>query len=181
MNISAINNYNNKSTNFTSLNLSKGLSAGYDKLTDKLATGLGKVIDTPTMQNLADKFYKNDNIATHIFSATGILLTSFFILSTSKNKKIEEERKKPLMINSALSCAFATVGGYTIDKMLNKPLNKFADTFKAQNANNPNLHKYLTGIKIAKSALVFGMLYKFVVPVVSTFLAEKYVEKEKKN
>ena len=85
------------------------------------------------------------------------------------------------MINEAISCAIATAGGYTIDNALNKPIKKFTDKFKAINANNPKLHKYEAGIKIAKSALIFGMLYRFVIPVVSMFLAEKVVEKPGKK
>ena len=175
MKISAVHNYQNQNTaNF------KGLSSGYNKLTEGLARGIGKIIDTPAMQKVTDKFYNSNNIATHIFSATGILLSGFFMLSTARNPKIEEERKKPLIVNTAISCAFATIGGYTIDNLLNKPIDKFVDKFQKANADSPNLHKYKAGIKVAKSALIFGTLYKFVIPVISTFLAEKYVERKQK-
>ncbi|MCR4881911.1 MAG: hypothetical protein K6A44_08185 [bacterium] len=182
MNISPISNKNYINTQQQSFNgiVPKFVAAGYDRFTDGLAKGMGKIIDTKTVQNFADKFH-DTNIATHIFSATGILLSSFFILSTAKSKKIEEERKKPLMMNTAISCAIATVGGYTIDNVLNKPIKKFIENFKTVNANSPKLHKYEAGIKIAKSALIFGMLYRFVVPVISMFLAEKVVEKPNKK
>ena len=149
----------------------------YDKFTDKIAKGMGKVIDTKTFQNFADKLKNNDNMPTHIFSATGILLSSFFIFSTAKSKKIEKERKKPLMVNTAISCAIATTGGYTIDKMLKKPIDKFINGFKNANKGNPKLDKYVDGIKIAKSAIIFGMLYRYIVPVISMCIAEKVVEK----
>ena len=84
-----------------------------------------------------------------------------------------------MILNTAISCAIATTGGYTIDKLLDKPLDKFCKNFKQANISNPKLHKYMDGIKIAKSALIFGMLYRFVVPVISMFLAEKVVEKKK--
>jgi len=172
MKISSINT-TNRNTNFGKANF---ISRGYDRFTDVLAYGMGKIIDTKTVQNFAQKFH-NTNIATHIFSATGVLLSGFFILNIAKSKKVEEERKKPLMVNTAISCGIATVGGYTIDKLLDKPLSKFTDGFKKANLKNPNLHKYMEGMKIAKSALIFGMLYRFVVPVISMFLAEKVVEK----
>ncbi len=185
MKITAINtnlNTNNTSkrnnVSFEGSFVPKFVSSGYDKVTDKIATGIGKIIDTKPVQNFSKKFH-NTNIATHIFSATGILLSSFLALSIARNKKIEEERKKPLIINTAISCAIATTGGYTIDKLLDKPLDKFCKNFKQANIQNPKLHKYMDGIKIAKSALVFGMLYRFVVPVISMFLAEKVVEKKK--
>ncbi len=178
MNISPINTKPNTLT--TTQNFNGFVSRGYDRMTDGLAKGFGKIIDTKPVQNFAKKFH-DTNIATHIFSATGILLSSFFIFSTAKSKKIEEERKKPLMINTAISCAIATIGGYTIDKTLDKPLQKFTDKFENIHKNSPKLHKYKEGLKIAKSALIFGMLYRFVVPVISMFLAEKVVEKPNKN
>lgn len=173
--------------NITSINAQQNISksqrqtfnGGYDILTSGLAKGMGKIISSPFVENFTNKFH-NTNLATHMFSATGILLSGFFILSTAKSKKIEEARKKPLMVNTAISCATATIGGYTIDKLLDKPIEKFVNGFKNANINNPNLHKYLDGIKIAKSALIFGLLYRFVVPIISMCLAEKVVEKNNK-
>jgi len=179
MNISPVNIIKNTNNQSFGGKMPRVLSAGYDRFTDNLAKGIGKIIDTKAVQDFSAK-YHNTNIATHIFSATGILLSSFFILSTAKNKKIEEERKKPLMINTAISCAIATIGGYTIDNLLNKPIEKFVKGFEKANLNNPKIHKYMDGIRIAKSALIFGMLYRFVVPVISMFLAEKVVEKPNK-
>ncbi len=181
MKINAMNTnfniYQNRSnTSFGASIVPTAISKGYDKLTDKLAVGFGKIIDTKTVQNFSKKFH-NTNLATHMFSATGILLSSFLVFSIAKNDKIEKERKKPLMVNTAISCALSTAGGYSIDKLLNKPIEAFSKQFAKANANSPKLHKYLEGIKIAKSALIFGMLYRYVVPVVSMFLAEKVVEK----
>ena len=152
------------------------MTKNYDKFTDKIALGLGKIMDTKTVHKYAEKF-KDVNVAKHVFPATGILLSTFLMLSIANNKKIEEKRKKPLIVNTGISCALSTLGGYTIDSMLDKPIDAFKDKFIKLNANDPKLHKYVGGIKIAKSALVFGLLYRFVVPVVSMFLAEKVVEK----
>jgi len=180
MQITTLNNFSTKynayqKTSFGSV-VPKFVSKNYDKFTDKIAHGLGKIIDTKVVQRYAEKF-KDKDVAKHVFPATGILLSSFLMLSIAKNDKIEEKRKKPLIVNTGISCALSTIGGYTIDSMLDKPIDAFADKFKAINANDAKLHKYLGGIKIAKSALVFGLLYRFVVPVVSMFLAEKAVEK----
>ena len=182
MNISPINtttNINSRNQSFNGF-VPKFVSAGYDRFTDGLAKGIGKIIDSNSMQSFAKKFH-DTNLATHIFSATGILLSSFFIYSTAKSKKIEEERKKPLMLNTAISCAMATAGGYTLDKTLDKPIQKFINNFKAAHINDPKLHKYMDGIKIAKSAFIFGMLYRFVVPIISMVLAEKVIERPNKK
>jgi len=184
MQITSIQNFNtalnNENLTFRA-NTNSLLNKTCEGATDVLAKGIGKIIDTNTVQKYANKFKNSENFATHISSATGILLSAFFILSTAKSKIIEEERKKPLMLNTAISCAIATTGGYTIDKMLKKPLDKFVEGFKAANKDNPKLYKYIDGIKIAKSALIFGMLYRFIVPVISMFLAEKVIENKEKK
>lgn len=156
----------------------KTVNKGYDKFTDVLAVGVGKAIDTKPVQTFAQKFHKT-NLPAYMFAFTGAILSTFQIFSISKSSKIKEERKKPLMIRGAISCVAATIGGLTLDKLLDNPINNYADKFAKQHAKNPNLHKYLEGIKIAKSALVFGMLYRFVVPVISTFFAQKIVDKQK--
>jgi len=176
MRISSVQNYNIVSNQTFGAKVPNFVSKGYDKFTDKIAQGLGKIMDSKSVQKYADKF-KDVNVAKHVFPATGILLSSFLMLSIANNDKIEEKRKKPLIVNTGISCALSTLGGDTIDSMLDKPIDAFKDKFVKLNANDPKLHKYIGGIKIAKSALVFGLLYRFVVPVVSMFLAEKVVEK----
>lgn len=179
-----INSLNNIATKHSKISFNgiapKFVSKSYDQFTDKVAQGLGKILDTKIVHKYAEKF-KDIDVAKHVFPATGILLSSFLMLSIAKNKKIEEKRKMPLIVNTGISCALSTIGGYTIDSLLDKPIDAFKDKFVKINANDPKLHKYTEGIKIAKSALVFGLLYRFVVPVVSMFLAEKAVEKPEKK
>ncbi|MDD3593283.1 MAG: hypothetical protein PHX18_01500 [Candidatus Gastranaerophilales bacterium] len=156
----------------------KTVNHGYDKFTDVVAIGVGKAIDTTPVRKFAEKFHTT-NLAAYMFALTGVMLSTFQIISIAKSPKIKEERKKPLMLKGLISCVAATVGGFTIDKLLDKPLDKYAKKFAEMHAKNPNLHKYMEGIKIAKSALVFGMLYRFIVPVISTFCAQKIVDKQK--
>ena len=66
---------------------------------------------------------------------------------------------------------------------MNKHIKAFEKEYKKVNANDTNLDKQLRGIKIVKSALIFGMMYRWVTPWISTILAEKVWNKkhEKQN
>lgn len=137
---------------------------------------IGKFIDTKYIKNLTEKFY-NTNFEQHIISATDALATSAFIIQTSKSKKIEENRKKALMYNAGISTALCITGGYAINNITKKSTDKFINKFKEINKNSPKLEKYIEGIRIAKPALILGGLYYIAIPLISTFLADRFDEK----
>ena len=139
---------------------------------EKLAKGFGKIMDTGFVQNLSEKFH-NSKFALHIMNLTDSLATATFIATTRNNKNIKEERKKPLIYNAAISTGLSIAGGYTLDKFLEKPTEKFVTKFVEANKNSKNLHKYIEGIHIAKAALLLGGIYYIVIPVISTFTADK--------
>jgi len=149
----------------------------YDNGLEKLAKFFGKILDNKKVQNYAEKL-QNTAIENHVMAASGTIVSSFYVINTLKSKKIEEERKGPLIYNSIISWALATSGGYTVDKLLNKYLKKFEANYKKVNAGDKNLEKQLRGIKIVKSALIFGMMYRWVTPWISTILAEKVWNKK---
>ncbi len=157
-----------------------GLSKLYSSATDKLALGMSKVLNSESVIKFSEKFH-NTNIADYVFKASGILLSSFVVLKTLKSDKIEESRKKPLALNTGLSCAVATVGGLYVDKLLEKPVNKFIKGFKLANPNLKNMDKLVDGIKVTKSALLFGTIYRYIVPVLATMVAEKIVNSKDNN
>ena len=45
--------------------------------------------------------------------------------------------------------------------------------FKEVNKNLPELEKYVQGIQIAKPALILGGIYYIIIPVISTFFADR--------
>ena len=92
------------------------------------------------------------------------------------DRAVREERERLRDIAKT----FLDSEGVTNGDIRDAYIDKFVDKFQKANADSPNLHKYKSGIKVAKSALIFGTLYKFVIPVISTFLAEKYVERKQK-
>lgn len=139
---------------------------------EKLAKGMGKIIDSDAVQNMASK-YKNSNYPMHIAAITDITATGAFVVQTNRSKKIDNSRKAVLNNNAMISTGISIGAGYGIDKLLDKPTERFIDNFKIANANSPKLDKYVEGIRIAKPALILGTIYYCAIPVVSTFLAER--------
>ena len=147
----------------------KGL---YNSATEHIAKGIGKILNTKPVQKFAQR-YADTNFAQHIMNMTDVVLTAAFISSTAKSKKIEKDRKKALIYNSAISTALSVAGGYAIHRYTKKPTEKFIQKFKEVNKNSPLLEKYIEGIKIAKPALILGGIYYIFIPVISTFLADR--------
>ncbi len=152
----------------------------YNAATKNLAKGIGKMIDTPVVQKMSEKFSET-NFAQHIISLTDVIATAAFVQQTAKSKKIEENRKKPLIYNSIISTGLCLAGGYALNGALNKPTEKFIKKFKEANKNDPKLEKYLEGIKIAKPVLILGGIYYIVIPVISTFFADRAAERGKQT
>lgn len=147
----------------------KGL---YNTTTEKLAKGIGKIIDTNPLQKAAKKFY-DTNFAQHIMSLTDAVITLSFVHQTTKSKKIEQKRKKPLIHNSLISTGLCIAGGYALNHALKTPTEKFIKKFSEVNKNLPELEKYIEGIKIAKPVLILGGIYYIFIPLIATFMADR--------
>lgn len=148
----------------------------YQQGTEKLSKGIGKLIDTPFVQKMSNKFH-NTNFEQHIISLTDVVATGTFIAQTLKNKKIEKDRKKPLIYNAAISTGLCLGSGYVISGMLNKPTEKFIREFSQINKNSPKLDKYIEGIRVLKPVLILGTIYYAIIPVISTFFADRIDKK----
>ena len=148
-------------------------------ITDKTAEQLGKTLNNKKMVKFTDK-YKNSNFPMHINAITDTIATLTFIFQAQKSKRIEENRKNALIYNAGISTALSIAGGYTIDKLLDKPTYKFIEMYKHINKSDKNLAKQIQGIKIAKPFLILGTIYYALIPLISTFLAEKADKKELK-
>ena len=144
----------------------------YNDGISKLSKGIGKLMDTEFVQKLSGKFC-NTNFEQHLMSLTDIAATGTFMLQTSKSKKIEETRKNALIYNAGLSTGMCVAGGYGLNRMLEKPADKFVKRFAEANKNSPKLEKYLQGIKVAKPAMILGGIYYIGIPLISTFMADK--------
>lgn len=147
----------------------KGL---YSQATNGLAKGVSKIINTKPVQDFSKK-YADTNFIQHIMAVTDTVLTLSFIHQVKKNKDIEEKRKKPLIHNSIMSTGMCIAGGYALNNVLNKPTERFIEKFKEVNKNLPELEKYVQGIQIAKPMLILGGIYYIIIPVISTFFADR--------
>ena len=146
------------------------------KITDKLSKGIAKFFNWKPLQQASNK-YKDTNFAQHLFSLNDIYLTALFVKYTSANKDIKENRKKTLNYNAMLQTGLTIPISYGIVKLLDKPTNHFIKKLSEANKNDPKLHKYIEGVKIAKPALIMGILYYIFAPVVSTILADVIAKK----
>ena len=147
-------------------------SVAFKGMTNKTAQGIANIINKKRMIKFADK-YKDSNFPMHITAITDTIATLAFMHQANKSKKIEDTRKKTLIYNAGISTALSIAGGYTIDKLLEKPTEKLIDKYKIINAKDKNLAKQVQGIKIAKPFLILGTIYYALIPLISTFLAEK--------
>ena len=145
---------------------------------NKLSKFIGNIIDTKTVQNMAEKFH-NTKFEQHIISLTDIFATGAFISQTAKSKKIKEDRKKALIYNSAIATGLSVSGMYLIDSLTKKPTEKFVENFTRVNKNSPKLNTYLEGIRVAKPLIILGAMYYIVIPLLSTFFADKFAKPNK--
>ena len=137
-----------------------------------LSKGISKILDNQKYQEFAKRF-KDSNFPMHIIAGTDALATAAFVSQTKKSSKISDERKKPLIHNAIISTGLSIGASYFVDKLLNKPTEKFIQKFKEVNKGSPKLSKYVEGIRIAKPILIMGGIYYTIIPVISTFLADR--------
>lgn len=142
---------------------------------ERLSRTIGKVLDNKNYQKFSDK-YKNSNFPLHICNGTDILTTSVFINQTANSKKIKNERKKALICNASISTILSIACGYVLDNLTAKPTKKFIQNFRNANKGLPNLEKQVEGIKIAKPILLLAFVYYTLIPLISTFLADRVGE-----
>ncbi len=141
-------------------------------LTDKTAKNIGKTINNKKIIKFINKF-KDTNFPMHITAITDTIATLGFMFTINKTNTIEEKRKKTLLYNAGLSTGLSIASGYTIDKLLEKPTDKFIKKYKELNKNDKNLSKQIQGIKIAKPLIILGTIYYILIPLISTFAADR--------
>jgi len=145
-----------------------------------IAKSIGKNLSSKNMQKFSEK-YKDTNFVMHIVAATDALTTGTFIYETKKSEKIKEERKKALIYNAGISTGLSIISSYIIDKLLDKPTQKFIEKYKIINQTDKNVKKQVQGIKVAKPILIMGTIYYVFIPFLSTYLAEIIDKKDDKK
>ncbi len=130
------------------------------------------VLNLPCIQKFAERF-KDSNFAMHIMAITDTLSTLTLVGLINKNKHLDKDRKRVLNYNSILATGLSLACSYTADASLDGVTEKFIKRFKEINKDAPKLGKYVEGIKIAKPTFILGITYYALIPLLSTFLAER--------
>lgn len=161
----------NTSPVFRSMNKDVSFKGGY---TNVISTGISKVMNNKNVHKLITNHNFSDvNLARNMSVATDVLLTTSAVVGTMKNKKIKEERKRPLIFNNIISTAITLIAGCGIDKLAQKGSKSLLDKFSEINKNDPKLHKYIQGINIIRPTLIFAAVYYGLLPIVTTYSADK--------
>ena len=154
------------------------------RISEGVPKTLGKILDFDLMQSFVKKHEKDDkNIAKHITAATDVLLTGLSSLQIETSPNIKDNRKKALIYNNIISTGITLTGGYAIDRVIKNKTTKFIEKFSKMNKGDPKLPKYIEGINIVRPALIFATIYYGILPMFSTYLAErvdKYIENKRK-
>ncbi len=168
--------------NITEKNNRPAFKGGFE---NEITKGMAKIINNKQIQNFVIKHnFNENNISRNISMLTDVVLTASFVHRTNKSKKIKDERKKPLIYNNVISTLISLTAGYAIDKSVQKNTKNYIDKFMRLNAGNPKLNKYIQGINIARPTLIFAGIYYGILPVFSTFAADKsdkFLNKNKRN
>lgn len=143
------------------------------KITDQIAYGLGKVISHDRFKNVVDKTEKSKvDVVKHISALISIIISSMYMKKTLENDQLEPEKRTTLAINQGIVCGLSTILGYSFDKAVDRPVKEFTKKFLERNVVDADLAaKYADGIKAASSMMIFGMMYRFIAPVLVTPIA----------
>ena len=153
------------------INSNPSFTGKFDNL---LSRGVSKVINNEWVRKFAIKYEQKDrDIAMHITAATDVLLTGAAAYRTNKSNDIKENRKKALIYNNVIATGITIGGGYTLDRVVKNKTDKFVNHFKHLNAKDSHLSKYVEGINILRPALIFAFIYYGVLPMFSTYMAER--------
>ena len=160
-------------------------------LTKILAKTYGKfMLNNNPARNLSKKLTEIDKKdASRHFQVVGSLVTSSaYMAATLKNKDIEKKNGRTLAINQGLGFIIPTIAAYTVDSLLgsfNKTLEyaysgkvrkRIAEakiTQKEADIANEQLSRRLKGFRALMPIVTFTMIYRYIVPVAITPLANK--------
>jgi len=160
-------------------------------LTKILAKTYGKfMLNNKAGRSLSREFTEWDKKdASRHFQVIGSLVTSSaYMAATLKNKDIEKKNGRTLAINQGLGFVIPTIAAYTVDSLLggfNKTLEyaysgKVREKIAKGNLSveqaelaTDKLSKRLKGFRALMPIVTFTMIYRYIVPVAITPLANK--------
>ena len=94
----------------------KELGPIYNKITDTIASIIGKSANTGVSKKLVDVLNKFKKPSARMADLASFAITFFYVNNTRKSEKIEEERKMPLMVNNIAVTVVSSTMAALIDK-----------------------------------------------------------------
>lgn len=160
----------NKSKTIEGENISfKGKKSPIDSI-------ISGIINNKFVQDFSKK-YKDSKFPLHMNIAKDVITAGTFMAETAKSNKFDSDKKGMLIYNSLVAIMLSTITGYSADSLTKNAEEKFMSKLKEANKNDPNLKKYIEGAKIAKPVLILGLAYCTFIPLLSTYLGEKFNNK----
>ncbi len=155
----------------------------YDKFTDLIASGIVKLLESKPIEAIVKKSGDNEHfmgnkskdktgyLYTHLTALTSVILSGFYMKKTLENKNLDEKKRRVLAINQGLVTGVSTATAYTLDIWLDKRYGEFTKKFEKINKGESKLAHYSSGLKMLKTAVIFGTIYRFIAPVFVTPIA----------
>lgn len=184
MKINAVTNNYNVQNSVMNKNQKNNPSFGHivpQPVVDGLTKFYGNVIEKEGFQKFVKEFSKSDKSFTNIMIAESIILSGFYMINTLTNKKIKKEQKPQMLINDTMTLAVSAGGAYFFDDKVTKVVNDFTDKFMKKNGAfysiEENASNFKDGMRKIKTLVIFGLIYRYLGPVLITPLANKISSK----
>ena len=153
----------------------KPLNNAYNKFTNYIAEGIGKILDTDIAEKIVNKTkdskHLNKYYISHLMAVGSLILSSLYVKKTLNNHKLDEQKRKTLAINQTSVWGISTIMGYTFSLMANNKISKFIKKFEEINKGHEKLKNYKNGIKVAATVMIFDIVYRYIAPVIVTPIA----------
>ena len=159
----------------------------FDKFTDFLSDNYTmKLYTSKPAQWLSNHTEKLSSVVDHMQVAGSVIISGMYVTQTLRNKDLDEDRRKVLGLNQALTFAISTLGSYVLDRNLDDWWEGVTARFAGKRVGDPDLEKKLKAINdeiIRNAETKFGKPWKKLSkkekPALTTTL--KYVEKNMQN
>ncbi len=175
-----------KATSFTANPVSIVANVAEDSgITKFIIKGYQKIFDRPWFGKVDEflskhKFLGGNKLYTHMLTVGSIITSGTCAIRTLKNDKLDKDRRQTLAVNQALVLVTSAAGNYALDGALNNWWTKQTGKFKAAQIAKgftENLDAKVAGMDIFKRAMIFGLIYRYITPVIVTPIANKIGDK----
>ncbi len=178
MKVASVNNQYSQNFTANPSRVFAGASRVYDKVTDKLADCYKFTCDRPWLEKTSEFIGKRkwlaNKLPTHLIVGSCAITSTTYMVRTLNCDKIEEDRRKILAINQGLVAATSIAGNYALDSVLDNKWQTLTDKFKEAQikaGHTERLDAKVAGMGFLKSALLFGLIYRYIAPVIVTPIA----------